>query len=114
MEEDYKSMREAERREDWERYGTYGPPCYIRILRCVPWILSGLLIVGSIVYFSVEYGLTVGLFGLSCFGFIFYSIPVLTGYLFTDDHKGMRLFPGLILPLIIAALFFASLFLFGR
>lgn len=36
MEEDYKSMRDAERHEDWERYGEYGPPHYVQILRFIP------------------------------------------------------------------------------
>ena len=113
MEEDYKSMRDAERHEDWERYGEYGPPRYVQILRFIPWVLSGLLVVGVIIYFFVEYGFRTGLFAFSAFGAVFYSIPVLSGYLFSSDHKGMRVFSGLVLPLIVLALFLASVFFFG-
>lgn len=113
MEEDYKSMRDAERHEDWERYGEYGPPHYVQILRFIPWVLSGLLVVGVIIYFLVEYGFFAGLFIFSALGTVFYSIPVLSGYLFSSDHKGMHVFSGLVLPLIVLALFLASVFLFG-
>lgn len=54
MEEDYKSMRDAERHEGWERYGEYGPPRYVQILRFIPWVLSGLLVVGVIIYFLLS------------------------------------------------------------
>ena len=107
MEEDYKYLRESQRHEDWERYGPYGPPQHIRKARMIPFILSGLLIVCIIVYLAIEGGLYYGVFAFSAFAFIFYGVPVLVGYLFSRDHKGISLFTGLFLPLLTAVLFFA-------
>lgn len=106
MEEDYKYLHESQRREDWERYGPYGPPRHIRNVRMIPFILSGLFIVGIIAYLAIEGGLYYGVLVFSAFAFIFYGIPVLVGYLSSADHKGFGLFTGLFLPLLTAVLFF--------